>query len=124
LVNIICFTQNQLSSYKCILDLTTGNTLNESIEEYFYKDVVSVAKKTITKTIEIQETLPNGQIQNNTRQINVAEEFALTTSAGISISIVISDLSIITKLGGGILPTTRAENAIKVIRKMLREKKA
>lgn len=114
-VCLINFTQNQLVSYTCALDLTTGNSLNESTDEYFYKDVVSVATKTESKTSNI-----NGQ----NVQLNAAETFSLTTSGGTSISVVLSDPSLIEQMGGGQIPTTRAEKAINNIRKMLREKKA
>lgn len=114
-VTVINFTANQLVAYECDLDLSTGNLINESTDEYFYKDVVSVATKTKTQTI----TLPSGvQVQTNT-----SETFDLTTSGGTSIEVRLKDPATIQHMGGGEIPTTRAEKAIQVVRKMLREKK-
>ena len=42
------FGQHQLLVYTCTIDITTGNTLHESADEYFYRDVVSVSTKTET----------------------------------------------------------------------------
>lgn len=114
-VSIINFTQNQLLNYTCILDITTGNPLNESTDEYFYKDVVSVSTKSESKTVNIKNL---GNIQ-----LNSAETFTLTTSGGTSLSVLLRDPSLIEKMGGGEIPTTRAEKAIQTVRKMLREKK-
>ena len=116
-VTVINFTQNQLLAYSCIFDLITGKCLNESTDEYFYKDVVSVTTKTTSMTVNS----PDKKI--GTIQLNAAEFFALTTSAGTSISVVLSDPSLIEKMGGGEIPKSRAEKAIQTVRKMLRDKK-
>lgn len=113
-VDIINFGQNQLLVYNCAFDFTTGNALNERTDEYFYKDIVSVATKTESKT---------AQIRNRQIQLNDAEVFTLTTSGGTYISILLRDPTLIKKMGGGEIPTTRTEKAIQAIRKMLREKK-
>lgn len=114
-ISVLNMTQHQIVSYQCCLDLTTGNYLNESTDEYFYKDVVSVATKTESKTY----TLDKG----GTIQLNAAEVFALTTSGGTSVEIVLRDPKLIEMMGGGNIPTTEADKAIQVVRKMLREKK-
>lgn len=114
---ILNFTENQIIVYKCFLDLSTGNSLNESTDEYFYKDVVSVSTKSESKTINLGVKL-------GTFQTNEAEMFSLTTSGGTSISVLLRDRSLITKLGGGEMPTNKAEQAIQVVRKMLRDKKS
>jgi hypothetical protein len=114
-VSIINFTQSQLLVYSCVLDLTTGNVLNESTDEYFYKDVVQVSTKTESRTVNIPKL--------GTLQLNAAETFTLTTSGGTSLSVVLRDPTLIEKMGGGEIPTTRAEKAIQTVRKMLREKK-
>ena len=116
-VSVISFTQNQLVGYTCTLDRTTGNTLNENTDEYFYRDVVSVATKTESKTVQIQGI-------SSSVQMNAAESFTLTTSGGTSLSVVLRDPTLIEKMGGGEIPNTRAEKAIQTVRKMLREKKA
>jgi len=114
-VDIINFTQNQLLGYACVLDFTTGNALNESTEEYFYKDIVSVSTRTESRTVNIPKL---GIVQ-----MNAAETFTITTAGGTSFSIILRDPTLIKKLGGGEIPTTRAEKAIQEIRKLLREKK-
>jgi len=111
---IISFTQNQLLVYTCSLDFLTGNALSESTDEYFYKDVVSVSTKTESKTVEFNKS---------TIQLNAAETFALTTSGGTSVSVLLRDPKLIEAMGGGSIPVTDAEKAIQVVRKMLREKK-
>jgi len=114
-VTIINFTQNQLLAYSCVFDLTTGNVLNETTDEYFYKDVVSVSTKSESRTVTIEKL--------GTVQLNAAETFTLTTTGGTSLSVVLRDPTLIEKMGGGEIPTTRAEKAIQTVRKMLREKK-
>jgi len=134
-VSIINFTSNQLVVYKCTLDLTTGNPLNESTDEYFYKDVVSVS--TQSKSLTYDQSIlaknflkdPMGSLSSmnataGKMQVNLAETFVLTTSGGTSVEVVIKDPVLINISKGGIMPTTRAENAIQTIRKVLREKKA
>lgn len=115
-VSVICFTQNQLIGYTCALDRTSGKALNESTDEYFYRDVVSVA--TQTKSITVQ-TSKWGAVP-----MNSAESFVLTTSGGTSLSVLLRDPTLIEKMGGGEIPNTRAEKAIQTVRKMLREKKS
>ena len=114
-VTVLHMTQNQLVSYQACLDLTTGNLLNESTDEYFYKDIVSVATKTISQTVETEKF--------GTVQLDAAETFVLTTSGGTSVETMLRDPKIIQLMGGGDIPTTDAEKAIQAIRKMLREKK-
>jgi hypothetical protein len=115
-VSVIHFTENQLLSYSCALDRTTGNALNESTDEYFYRDVVSVATKTESKTVNIPGI--KGPVQ-----MQAAETFTLTTSGGTSLSVLLRDPTLVNKMGGGEIPTTRAEKAIQSVRTMLRGKK-
>jgi hypothetical protein len=114
---VINFTQDQLLVYRCAMDLITGKPINESTDEYFYRDVVSV--QTASDTMSV--TLPGFK---DPIQMDSAESFKLTTSGGTSVSIVLRDPSLIKKMGGGEIPTTIAEKTIQTIRKMLREKKA
>jgi hypothetical protein len=106
---VINFTQNQLLIYSCSVDITTGNTLKESTDEYFYRDVVSVSTKT-----------EDGQI--GATRISAGEYFTLTTSGGTSVKVFLQSPELGKKLGGE-MPSTDAERAIQAIRKMLREKK-
>jgi hypothetical protein len=113
---IINFTANQLLVYRCALDLISGNPVNESTDEYFYRDVVSVQTASDSVSVNIPGLGPAFQLTG-------AESFRLTTSGGTSVSMVLRDPSLIQKMGGGEIPTTTAERAIQTIRKMLREKK-
>lgn len=131
-VTVINFTPNQLVAYQCALDLTTGNPLSESTDEYFYKDVVSVS--TISKTMTWEsEILGKNALKNHSLaslltagklQFNAAENFILTTSGGTSIEVLLRDPTLIKSAGGGTIPTERADKAVQAVRKMLREKKA
>ena len=114
-VSIIHFTQNQLLAYECVFDSTTGRPLNERTEEYFYKDVVAVSTKSESRTVKSAAL--------GTLQLTAAETFTLTTAGGTSLSVVLSDPSLIAKMGGGEIPTSRAEKAVLAVRKMLRDKK-
>jgi hypothetical protein len=114
-ISVLHMTQNQIVSYQACLDLTTSNLLNESTDEYFYRDVVSVSTKTESRTFSSEKF--------GTVQLNSAETFVLTTSGGTSVEAVLSDPKLIELMGGGEIPTTNAERAIQVVRKMLREKK-
>jgi hypothetical protein len=114
-VSVLHMTQHQIISYQACLDLTTGNFLNEATDEYFYRDVVSVSTKTDSKTFSTEKF--------GTIQLHAAETFVLTTSGGTSVETVLKDPKLIEMMGGGDIPTTEAERAIQVVRKMLREKK-
>lgn len=114
---IITFTEKQLLAYNCVLDFTTGRALNESTDEYFYKDVVSVSTKTESKTIKLDDC-------EQTLQLNAAETFTLTTSGGTSISVLLRDPELAKFMGGGEIKISNAEKTIQVIRKILREKKS
>jgi hypothetical protein len=132
-VTIINFTEHQLVTYQCALDLTTGKPLNECVSEYFYNDVVSVAtqsdaltyslsdldERLVSKIPKLKDSAVNGQIQ-----VNSAETFILSTSGGTSVRVELNDPVLIRELGGGELPLEWAENAVQAVRKMLREKKA
>lgn len=119
-VTILNFTADQLVAYSCALDLMTGNALNESTDEYFYRDVVAVSTKTRSLNVQV-----GGRLM----QLNSAETFELTTSGGTSIEVLLRDPSLTQFMSGnnealGDVPTTRAEKAIQTVRKMVREKKS
>lgn len=132
-VTVINFTENQLVTYQCALDLTTGNALNECVDEYFYNDVVSVATKSETLTCALNELDEKVLSQatnlkklavNDSIQVNSAESFVLSTSGGTSVQVRINEPILVQGLGGGSLPTELSENAVQAVRKMLRDKKA
>lgn len=113
----IIMTENQLVTYNSALDLMTGNALNETTDEYFYKDVVSVSTETSSATFVDPKN------KNSVQQLHTAEFFKLTTSGGTSIKVFIKDPKLIEMIGNSALPGTDAEKAVQSIRKMLREKK-
>lgn len=116
-VTVINFTEHQLITYSCALDLTTGAALNENTDEYFYRDIVSVSTKTKSYNAQMRD--------GSTLQIDDAEMFQLTTSGGTSVEVLLRAPKVIQMMGGnGDIPTTRAEQAIQSVRKMLREKKS
>jgi len=61
-------------------------------------------------------TLPNGV------KLTHSQEFRLSLSNGEAISVIISTGKL-SKLTGGTIPTSEAEKAIQIIRKMLKDKK-
>lgn len=109
---VILLSDQLLAVYTCDFNFLKNVALNESTQEYYYKDVVSVS----TQEDSTAYTLPNGVSFVNTQafKISVAngESFKIAISAG--------KLSEITS---GTISTTSAEKAVQVIRAMLREKK-
>lgn len=115
-ITLINFTQKQILVYRTVFDLTTGATLNESTDEYFYNDIVSVstAKGSCSVVNDEGETI----------QLNNVEKFEIRTSGGSTMSIIVSDPTISSIVGNvGILEKSRADEAVNVIRQMLRDRK-
>ena len=112
----IGFGENQLLFYSTDLDITTGKMLKETTDEYFYKDVVSASTKTDTQKFEWKGEM---------HQFNSAEIFTLTTSGGTSVNVFLKDPELASVMGVGKvdISTSGAEQAVQVIRRMLRDKK-
>jgi hypothetical protein len=104
-------TENQLVTYNSAIDIMTGNSLNETTDEYFYKDVVSVSTETSSATFIDPKN------KNSVQQLHTAEFFKLTTSGGTSIKVFIKDPKLIEMMGNSALPGTDAEKAVQSIRK-------
>ncbi len=113
-VDVINFGKDQILIYECIIDMLTGNRLNESTEEFFYKDIVSVS----TKNIEAKKF----KLGNTEYKMDKAQAFVLTTSGGTSITVVLKDEALMKTIGD--ISTNNADQAIQSIRTMLRDKKA
>lgn len=111
-VTVVLLSKHLLAAYACDFNSLRNVTLNESTQEYHYKDVVSVS----TQEDSTSYTLPN-----NVRMVT-SQAFRISVASGESIKVIISaaKLSEITR---GTIPTTSAEKAVQVIRTMLREKK-
>lgn len=109
--------------YQCCYDRIKGEALLEDTDEYFYRDVVSVATKTNTKQFDVDVTLKGNKEKVTLR---TSETFVLTTSGGTAFSVFLQDPALLNlKLTkDGQLDTSQAEKAIQAIRKMLREKKS
>ena len=131
-VTVINFTEHQIVAYQCALDITTGNPLNESTDEYFYNDVVSVSTQSRSLTFDgsmlNKKKITRGALEHlvvdGKLQLNAAEIFILTTSGGTSVEVVLKDPKIIESAGGGEIPTDMADKAVQSVRRMLRDKKA
>jgi hypothetical protein len=107
-VQVFMFTENYLCSYKCQYNWIKNTYINESTNEFFYKDVVSVK----TDTISSAYTLMNGQ-----RMVH-SEAFQLKL-AGDEITVITNDVSLNTSSA----MVSKAEKAVQSIRVMLRDKK-
>jgi hypothetical protein len=107
-VQVFMFTENYLCSYKCQYNWIKNTYINESTNEFFYKDVVSVK----TDTISSAYTLMNGQ-----RMVH-SEAFQLKL-AGDEITVITNDASLNTSS----VMVSKAEKAVQSIRTMLRDKK-
>jgi hypothetical protein len=121
-LTILNFGANQLLCYQCCYDRFTGNVLQESTDEYFYKDVVSVS----TKTENVSRDVVVGKGQVERIQLKSSEMFKLTTSGGTAIGVFIQDQALLglKSTKGGQLPTSQAEKAVAAVRRMLRDKKS
>jgi hypothetical protein len=131
-VTVVNFTEHQLMTYQCALDLATGKPLNEQSEEFFYADVVSVSLRSDAFTYNLSEvdshilaranrlaqSAVNGMIQ-----VADAELFRLTTAGGTAIEVMLKDPVLIEQLGGGEVATQQADDAVQAIRRVLRDKK-
>jgi hypothetical protein len=107
-IQVFAFTENYLCSYKCHYNWIKNTYINESTNEFFYKDVVSVK----TDTISSAYTLINGQ------RLVHSEAFQLKL-AGDEITVITNDASLNTSS----VMVSKAEKAVQSIRAMLRDKK-
>lgn len=127
----ILFTEHQLITYQCVIDLTTGNSLNVRVKRFFYKDVVSAETETKDYTYEDKniskkffEMNPHAKkyIVNGKLQLNGSETFRLTTTAGTAIEIALRIPQLLVGSEGD-LSDRLADQAIGAINKMLLSKK-
>jgi len=114
-VTVIHFTKDQLVAYSCVLDLLTGKPHRESTDEFFYRDIVAVQTKKEAKKMEV-DGVP--------LDMKAAETFSITTSGGNTLSVFLTDPTLVAKMGGGEISTARAEQALAVVRSVVRENKS
>lgn len=110
-VSIFYITEKGLGIYNCIYNFLKNVSLNDSTDEYFYKNITRVG----TKEESSNHILPNGE------KLISSEMFTLDVAGNREIEIVLSDPAI-EKFTGGQLPTSRAEKAVNAIKKLVREK--
>jgi hypothetical protein len=111
-VTIFHLDEFLLASYRCYYNFLRGTPLNESTNEYHYKDVVSVA--TLEGSSNFQ--LPDGQ------KFVHYQEFRLSVASGESIRVTLSPQKLADAYRAK-LPPSGADAAVSAIRKMLRTKK-
>lgn len=111
-ITIFLLHEHILGSYICHFNFLRGTFLNETTNEYHYKDVVSVST---------QETSSNYHLPDGQKLIH-AQEFRLSVASGESIRVIINPYEI-GKNENAELPPTGADRAVSIIRNMLRTKK-
>jgi hypothetical protein len=112
---ILHFTTKSLIVYECDFNFIKNKVLNEESYEFHYQDIVSVATAERIFTEKESFKLLNG------KNIKRAQAFRIVVPNDEFGYVITS--SEIKKETGGIIPTTAAEQAVMVIRKMLRAKK-
>jgi hypothetical protein len=110
-VSIFYITEKGLGIYNCIYNFIKNVSLNDSSDEYYYKNITRVG----TKEESSNHILPNGE------KLISSEIFTLDVAGNREIEIVLSDPAI-EKFTGGQLPTSRSEKAVNAIKKLVREK--
>lgn len=108
---IFHLTDKYLGSFRATFNFLNGKTVNESTDEFFYKDIVKVG--TTQKSVVLKDGT----------KITDAESFILKMSSGDSVSFYDITFKLEEK-GTKVIPTTPIEKTIQAIRTMLREKKA
>lgn len=116
-VVIVYLTDYHLAAYSCTIDLSNGLQTHESTQEYHYTDVVSVA--TQADNSRVFKVVVNGQ----DKPLANYQKFALSVASGERIEVAISFPQIDDVIKNARLAPTGAENAVKIIRARLREKK-
>ncbi|MFB9324986.1 hypothetical protein ACFFSY_03505 [Paenibacillus aurantiacus] len=121
-VTVFYITEHQVYCYTRIVDFTNGDTFSETTDEYFYRDIVSVA--TLSEKVQITDSKGNPVFNKKTKEqeIHDVEVFKLTTSGGTSISAYIQDRTAMKERKGS-MDISKVEEQIKAMRNILREKK-
>jgi len=115
---VIYLTDYHLAAYEGSLDMATGNTTRESTQEYHYTDVVSVATQA--------GNLFNIEVNGEKKSIDTYQKFSLAVASGDHIDVVVAfpqKDQIKEFLSTGEFAPSGADEAIRVIRARLREKK-
>jgi hypothetical protein len=111
-ITIFQLADHLLASYIFYYNFIKKVALNERTYEFHYSDIVSVS----TEEISTNYTLPDG------KRLIRAQEFRLSVSSGENIRVTVNPHQIL-DMTNGELPSSGAEEAVRTIRKMLRDKK-
>ena len=131
-VTILNFTPHEIVIYQCVLDPTTEKALNESTWTYFYEEVVSIETREVSTTKEKLSTVKKvineipiikKLVKGTHEQYNLSKKFMLTTRGTSRLEVQLSDYEVIEETIGGEFNITDAENTIRSIRTVLRDKK-
>ena len=140
-LTILHFTKDHLIAYQCDLDLLSGVPLNETIEEFFWQDIVSlqIEKQTLSPDHEdeplydqLAEAMPDekvgrfGAFRSEEAAVlptGKRTTLRLKTNAGGGLEIVIADERYVDNAGDESLQA-RNEKAVARLRKLLRDRKA
>lgn len=129
---VICFTEDYLAFFHCIVDMTTGNILNQGSETIYYSEIVAIQTKTECLTInegdvgsKVFNKFPalRKQFVDGKLQINDSEKFILTTRGGSTVEVALRDPIVTTASGGGSLPSSLGEQAVAAVRSMVTVKR-
>jgi hypothetical protein len=110
---VIGFGEHQMLAYTGLLDMVTGNVLNEETKECPYRHVALAA--TSTDSIEFTH-------RGETHQLDDTETFVLTTSAGTSLRVPIRSRRLAELFGEKEMPARESNDAVAAVIKMWREK--
>lgn len=108
-LQVFIFTENFLGSYKCNYNWIRNTCINESTNEFFYKDVVSVKTDSVSSAYTL---LDNQKMEH-------AQAFQLNLP-GDRVTVVIDHASLKTSSE----MTSRVDKAVQSIRTMIRQKKS
>ncbi len=110
---VIYLTDRHLAAYTCDFNFIRNVPLNEITREYHYQDVISVATYEWSQSF----TLPTGQ------KLSTSQIFRLAVASGESIEVRLDNDQLRNMTKEEAVPTIGAEQAVRTIRAMLREKK-
>lgn len=110
---VIGFGEQQLLVYAGVVDMVTGNILNEEVDECYYRHVVSASTR--TESIEFTH---RGELV----QLDDTETFVLMTSGGSSVRVPIRSRRLAALLGEKDMQAKEASDAVAAVSTMLRNK--
>ncbi len=140
-VSILHFTKDHLIAYQCDLDLLGGKALNETIEEYFWQDIVTLqiekhslppAENEFALRQQWSKSLPGDKAEKYEPLFSAESEvlptgkrtiLRLKTNTGGGLEIVVEDDRFADNPAEDSLQI-RNEKAIARLRKLLRDRKA